>query len=156
LLIGAAIAVVRARRPIPVSEWAGKIGVAGLVLGAIFGWGFRGWAVWGEPLFLVSVGLLLVAALSETDLARGLASRPLVWLGRRSYSLYLWHAPVIAAAVYLAGSNIGAKAAAVLAATAIAALSYRFVEQPFRRRPVMLGSHAVEPVSEPVAASTAA
>lgn len=151
LLVGASIAVVHARRPIAVSEWAGKIGVAGLVLGAVFGWGFESWAVWGEPLFLLSVGLLLLAALSKTDLARGLEARPLVWLGRRSYSLYLWHVPVIAAVVYVAGSNLAADAAGVLAATATAALSYRFVEQPFRRRRIP-DAPAVDPVAASVAA----
>lgn len=80
------------------------------------------------------MGLLLLAALGDTDLARGLSARPLVWLGRRSYSLYLWHAPVIGAAGYLAGNTLDAKVGAVVAATAIAAFSYRFVEQPFRRR----------------------
>jgi peptidoglycan/LPS O-acetylase OafA/YrhL len=107
--------------------------------------------VWGEPVFLVSVGLLLLAALSETDLSRGLASRPLVWLGRRSYSLYLWHAPVIGAAVYVVGSSMGVRVGAVLAATAIAAFSYRFVEQPLRHRRVR-ATPTAEPVTEPLAA----
>jgi peptidoglycan/LPS O-acetylase OafA/YrhL len=134
LLIGAAIAALQARRRIAVPEWFGKVGIAGLGVGAIVGWGFRSWPVWGEPIFLASIAFLLVAAISETDLARGLASRPLVWLGRRSYSLYLWHAPVIGAAVYVAGPGLGPEAAAVLVAVALAAFSYTFVEQPFRRR----------------------
>ena len=133
LLIGAAIAALQARRPIAVPEWFGKVGIAGLGLGAIVGWGFRGWPVWGEPIFLASAAFLLAAAISETELARGLASRPLVWLGRRSYSLYLWHAPVIGAAVYVAGPGLGPETAAVVVALALAAFSYTFVEQPFRR-----------------------
>jgi peptidoglycan/LPS O-acetylase OafA/YrhL len=63
-----------------------------------------------------------------------LASRPAVWLGRRSYGLYLWHFPIILGvplsrslphAVRLpmhVGLSIGA-----------AALSYRFLEMPFLR-----------------------
>lgn len=61
---------------------------------------------------------------------------PLRWLGLRSYSLYLWHVPVF----LTIASNLGdrpapAKLALGLVVTfAAAEASYRFVEQPFRRR----------------------
>ncbi len=65
-------------------------------------------------------------------------ARPaMVWLGVRSYAFYLWHWPVIALSrpgidVPLEGTPL---IALQLAVTIILAdLSYRFVEQPFRRR----------------------
>jgi peptidoglycan/LPS O-acetylase OafA/YrhL len=134
LLIGAAIAVVRFRMPLRIGEWGGQLGLVGLGLGAIAGWRFNGWAVWGEPVFLVTVSLLLVAALSDTALARGLTKRPCVWLGKRSYSLYVWHSPVIAAAFYLGGHTTLMEVTGAVAAVSAAAVSYRFVETPLRAR----------------------
>lgn len=67
--------------------------------------------------------------------ARGLSARPMRALGRWSYSIYLWHWPVI-----VIGGIIGVlpapwplRVAAVTAVTiALAALTYRFVERPFQ------------------------
>lgn len=67
-------------------------------------------------------------AATETLAARALSVRPLVWLGQISYSLYLWHFPIIDTT---AGSAHAVRAGfSVL----VAWLSYRFVEQPFMRR----------------------
>ncbi|NTF54943.1 acyltransferase [Agrobacterium rhizogenes] len=65
-----------------------------------------------------------------------LSAKTVVWVGRISYSLYLWHWPIIS---YLhivsdAQPSIGTRLAAVGAAFALAAATFYFVEQPFRRR----------------------
>jgi hypothetical protein len=67
--------------------------------------------------------------------ARLLATGPLRWLGRISYSLYLWHWPVI---VLLTTSSTGLRGAGLLSArlaTMVGAscVSYFVVEQPMRR-----------------------
>ncbi|QGP80357.1 acyltransferase family protein [Sphingobium sp. CAP-1] len=69
-----------------------------------------------------------------TSMARVLALPPLVGIGLISYSLYLWHWPLIVFTEYAtdaplsAGTRIAVIAAALIAAT----LSWRFVERPFR------------------------
>lgn len=64
----------------------------------------------------------------------GLSARPLVAIGLLSYSLYLWHVPVIEFAKYLTDGPLtllGGVGASLLS-LALAALTYRFVETPFR------------------------
>lgn len=134
LVAGALLAAIRVRRGISVGEWAGQVGVGALIPACLLGWQFGGWAVWGQPLFDCAMVLLVAAALSETSLARGLASRPLTWIGERSYSLYLWHVPAFAAVLAVIGSGAVAKPVGFVAAIGAATLSYRFVEQPFRHR----------------------
>ncbi|WP_237477867.1 acyltransferase family protein [Lichenibacterium dinghuense] len=78
-----------------------------------------------------------------------LGSAPLAWLGRISYSLYLWHWPVIVLARYGGGPDLRiATRLLLLAATvALAGLSYALVERPFiakralpRRRGLLLAA----------------
>ncbi len=64
-----------------------------------------------------------------------LRAPPLLWLGARSYSLYLWHWPVL---VFLelatpGGARLGARLCGVAFATALAAVMYAAVEDPIRR-----------------------
>lgn len=56
------------------------------------------------------------------------------WLGTRSYSLYLWHWPLVAGLFYFyAQDNALWITGAILLALLISELSYRMVEQPVRR-----------------------
>ncbi|PWD52108.1 acyltransferase [Serinibacter arcticus] len=68
----------------------------------------------------------------------GLQARPLTWVGDVSYSLYLWHWPVVVVALALVGPTLGAlDGPLVIAVSLVAAgLSERFVERPFRTRSV--------------------
>ena len=74
-------------------------------------------------------------AASRGDVVYRLLSAPaMVWIGRRSYGLYLWHWPLLVYAGLLAPSRPGWVTWSVLAlSVALAAFSYRFVETPFRR-----------------------
>ncbi|MGR4862292.1 acyltransferase family protein [Caulobacter sp. LARHSG274] len=67
-----------------------------------------------------------------------LRTGPAVAVGRVSYSLYLWHWPllVLAADVAQAPLNAWARGGLMLLALGPAALSWRLIEQPFRRGPV--------------------
>ncbi|HWH13306.1 MAG TPA: acyltransferase family protein, partial [Miltoncostaeaceae bacterium] len=84
----------------------------------------------------VTAVLVLAAAQPGTRTGRALGWRPLVWVGKRSYGIYLWHWPVIQ--LTRAGQDVpisGAPLVAVQVAVTVgaAALSYRFVETPVRR-----------------------
>ena len=84
----------------------------------------------------VLAGLAIVVASNPRSwVAKGLGSRPLVWLGRRSYAVYLWFWPVFMLTrphsdVPLTGTPLlGLRMAITLA---LAAASYRWVEKPIR------------------------
>lgn len=87
------------------------------------------------PLVL-GAALLLVAAAFEPALARNLARAPLLYLGRVSYSLYLFH-PIVLLAVLHAGNgrlDIGwLLAAALVGSFVVADLAYRLIERPAAR-----------------------
>lgn len=68
-------------------------------------------------------------------LARTLTWRPLVWIGRRSYGLYLWHLPIFGLVLLghraVSGARLDAERVLALGlAFAAAAISFRYVERP--------------------------
>lgn len=67
-------------------------------------------------------------------LTRLLSYRPLVFVGLISYSLYLWHWPLIALASYRLERplNAGEASLIVLISVAVAIFSWRWIERPFR------------------------
>jgi peptidoglycan/LPS O-acetylase OafA/YrhL len=72
-----------------------------------------------------------------TSLGRLLATRPVVFIGLISYSLYLWHWPIFAfSKYYLAGEPfaLGYRMAMIALGFVLAILSWRFIETPFRRK----------------------
>jgi peptidoglycan/LPS O-acetylase OafA/YrhL len=93
------------------------------------------------PLALTCGGtaLLILTGASGTLVGRLLSMPPMVFVGRISYSLYLWHWPVIVLAgiaLFLPRSPL-VVTGEILLATLLATLSWRYVEQPFRQ-----GAHA--------------
>jgi peptidoglycan/LPS O-acetylase OafA/YrhL len=86
----------------------------------------------------VSMVVLLGAAYIDTPLRRFLASRPLVYVGRRSYEIYLWQIVVYVTAAW-AFARVGVHPNALvlgvssaLATVAFAEITYRFVGRPLR------------------------
>ncbi len=86
--------------------------------------------------------LIIVGAQPRGGIGRLLSSAPVVHVGLISYSLYLWHQPLLAFARLTSDGEVAAPmvAAALLASLVLAELSWRFVEQPFR-------AHAARPWS---------
>jgi peptidoglycan/LPS O-acetylase OafA/YrhL len=141
-VVGAGLAIAAWRAPQRFAPWPAIAGLA-MIFGAGMllpkGGAFPGWAA-----LLPCVGaVLVIAAGPDNRVSRALAWRPVVFLGLISYSLYLWHWPVMV----LAGAWLGALSGWQLGICAgvtfvLSVLSWRFIEQPFRdkarigRRPV--------------------
>jgi peptidoglycan/LPS O-acetylase OafA/YrhL len=92
----------------------------------------------GTAALLPVLGAVLVIGAGCATPARGcgrvLAAAPMRAIGRISYSLYLWHWPVLLLAPALLGHPLGlaGRLATVLISGALAVLTLRFIEDPFR------------------------
>ncbi len=90
----------------------------------------------GGYLLLAIFTTILIAVLAHPAARLGglLARPPMVWLGLRSYSFYLWHWPVLVLTpvVGIAMSKGVLIPLQLVVVLALADLSYRFVELPFR------------------------
>lgn len=66
---------------------------------------------------------------------RGLENRVFVFFGKISYSLYLWHWPLIVFALYLNYDRLGdpERTAIGLFSVLLSWLTWKYIEQPFRR-----------------------
>jgi peptidoglycan/LPS O-acetylase OafA/YrhL len=88
----------------------------------------------GGSLFAVGVALSLAAVLSnpQSIFAKLLRLPPLVWTGRLSYGLYLWHYPIFTfVAGWLPGlTPLGSMALKICGTFLSATLSYYFLERP--------------------------
>jgi peptidoglycan/LPS O-acetylase OafA/YrhL len=96
-----------------------------------------------SALFSVLGTVLLIAVPSSWINRRLLSLAPLTFVGRISYSWYLWHWPMLAFMHIVCGVHLPAAARmfAIAASFGAAVLSWRFIEQPFRgsrRAPVPL------------------
>lgn len=95
----------------------------------------------------LSAGAIIAAGQDEATLAgRVLSWRPVVFVGLISYSLYLWHWPLLVFFTRLAPlpSHIrGGHAILAVLSVVIAAISWRFVETPFRTGPRRPGKRTI-------------
>ncbi len=76
--------------------------------------------------------LLIAAGSADTIVSRVLASGPMVSIGDRSYSIYLWHWPIIVFARLNWSATLPVLVLAAAASFIPAYASYRWVEQPVR------------------------
>jgi peptidoglycan/LPS O-acetylase OafA/YrhL len=115
-------------------QWIGPIGLL-MVLAPIYL--LNGHSSFPGVAALPSVlGTALVIAAPTSFINRRLLSLPpLAFVGRVSYSWYLWHWPLLAFLHILSGGSQPPAASlfAVAAAFPLAVLSYFFIEKPFRR-----------------------
>jgi peptidoglycan/LPS O-acetylase OafA/YrhL len=143
LLVGAALAMACAGRH---PERAGRGGRLALDAGGLAGLVVIGLLIWRlgqySP-FVYRGGLVLLSAATAVVVAAVacpgslvgliLAWRPLRWIGVRSYGIYLWHYPVIVLTTPpSAGEDLPRAAAQIAASVVLAALSWRFIEEPVR------------------------
>ena len=146
LLFGAALAMVwpsrRLRADLALRRrlLLDAAGVAGLLVIALLIWRTDQYSpsLYRGGIVLLSVGtVLVVAALAHPAswLGPALGWAPLRWLGVRSYGIYLWHFPIIVLTTPTVqrSVNLPLQILQVVATIAVAALSWRFVEEPIRR-----------------------
>ncbi len=144
LLIGAALAMAlpRSQAFTPVTVNARRLldAVGGISLLGIF---LMFWLTSQYDSFLYEGGMVLLALLTalliavtihpDSHLSMILGWEPLRWVGERSYGIYLWHYPVIVLTTPLNATASLMRASLQIAATLVlAALSWRFIEQPVR------------------------
>ncbi|WP_460459912.1 acyltransferase family protein [Angustibacter peucedani] len=138
LAIGAAVAIGAsqlARLPRAVAVVVGWAGLALIVVGALVITTSDPWP--GYLALVPTLGTAAVIACGPAAGPRGpvalLGTRPFVWVGGLSYSLYLWHWPLIIAATEHWNGLSGVHGLLVIAFAFIPAyLSLRLVENPFR------------------------
>jgi peptidoglycan/LPS O-acetylase OafA/YrhL len=121
---------------------AAVLGVAGLA--AVGLTAFAVTETLGDPrdLVLPVVGTCAVLLAGRGPAARLLGTRPFVWVGDLSYSLYLWHWPLIVFARALWPDSHAVLAAAAFSIVP-AWISYRWVENPIRVGPRFRGRAVV-------------
>jgi peptidoglycan/LPS O-acetylase OafA/YrhL len=150
LMLGALLAL--AHLPQPSSRLAREsIGLAGLAMIATAVFGYTRAQPFPGPYALlpcIGAALSIYAGETQTLTHKLLSMKPVVFVGLISYSLYLWHWPLLVFTqialnrVLLPWESCALVALSVL----LAALSWRFVEQPFRRgftvarRPLFAGA----------------
>jgi peptidoglycan/LPS O-acetylase OafA/YrhL len=144
LLIGAALAFVKPSRDMPADPSRRSrmtldgVGCAGLLVIAVLIWRTTQYSGFlydgGLVLLSVATAAVVLAVVSPaSQLGRALGCGPLRWIGVRSYGIYLWHYPIIVLTTPASGSESLARVAAQIGATlVVAALSWRFIEEPVR------------------------
>lgn len=143
LLLGCALAVLLSGRAVGAQlrravAVAGALGTVTLAWAWLHAGGADAWLYRGG---LTGLGLAVAAVLAHLVTAPGgvaarlLSLLPLVWLGRVSYGVYLWHWPLFLAltADRLGFAGPGLFAVRVAATLLAAAASYYLVEQPIRQ-----------------------
>jgi peptidoglycan/LPS O-acetylase OafA/YrhL len=85
---------------------------------------------------VIGAGLIIYAGQQANIIGPLLSNRCSVFVGKISYSLYLWHWQLIAFAYYRFGEDLGVdvKIAILIASFILSFLSFKYVEQPFRNR----------------------
>lgn len=155
LLAGVLLAILGAERRFawafgPALSWAGLALVLASVALIEAGPGFPGWQA-----FLPVLGAVMLIANGRHDnlVNRALGARPMVFVGLISYSLYLWHWPVLVLSTYRLGGYSGPADTALwlFVSFALAWASWRFVELPVRRmtnlpKPALYGGAAMASV----------
>lgn len=139
LLLGAALVFLR-RLTMPnlARSWLSLLGLAAILTSAALFTAktpFPGVAA--LPTCLGTALIILLGRSGDTIVHRVLRYGPLVLLGQISYSLYLWHWPVLVYARLLLDrpTTLPETALALICAVGLAAVSWKFVEQPLRRAP---------------------
>lgn len=150
------VPAVRSRTPRALLAWLGL----GLIAWSVYALSWRS-PFPGFHALAPCVGAALIVwsgTRADTLVKRMLSLRPIAFVGLISYSLYLWHWPILAFARYYAVRELtGAERIGLLAISALlAVLSWRYIERPFRRRGGVLERRSLFRAAASVIAGSAA
>jgi hypothetical protein len=142
LLAGAIAALIIRRKEVQKSNLLSMLGLVAIIY-AIFVYdeGTPFPSSYSLVPVLGTVFLILFAG-KDTMAARFLSTRILVGVGLVSYSAYLWHQPIFAFYRREFGIDLGASSAIllILATFVAAAVTWKFIEVPFRNRKLVSSS----------------
>ena len=116
----------------------GVVGLVGLAAMVALTNGYTAFQYRGGTLLCSILTLMVIAACVQPQgmVARTLSAEPLVWVGKRSYSIYLWHYPLLLfmnPVANISDTPWWQYILQVLLVVAVAECSYRFIETPFRK-----------------------
>ncbi|MFA6959815.1 MAG: acyltransferase family protein [Opitutaceae bacterium] len=134
LMMGACIAV--GKLPVPSHGWSHALGGVGLCLvaGSMVFLNDANLITWGGAMLPCLGAVFLIYAGGEGVAGRFLSVRPMVFVGLISYSVYLWHWPLIIFSKAFYPDTAAIWAPLVCVSFFTGWVSWRFVECPFRDR----------------------
>ena len=117
----------------------GVVGLVGLAAMVALTNGYTAFQYRGGTLLCSVLTLMVIAACVQPQgmVARALSAEPLVWVGKRSYSIYLWHYPLLLLMNPVANINDTPwwqYILQVLLVVTVAECSYRFIERRLEGR----------------------
>ena len=142
LLLGALLAMFRGRFALNMltRETTGWLGLCLISYPIFFYDGSTRFPGLGAVPPCLGAALIMFSSESKPSLVgRILTFRPIVFVGLISYSLYLWHWPVLVFSQYLARNApaAGVRVLLLLVSIALAFLTWKYVETPFRKRRIL-------------------
>lgn len=141
LLLGCVAAGILSGSLVPQARWfkaasklLGFVAAVFVIYFALYVQHESGWLyAWGDSLeaFAIAVALVVLLIWPTMRVAALFRFRPLTWIGRISYGLYLWHWPVRGFVFKSAEPSSKQVVVAVVLSFTIATLSFYLVERPF-------------------------
>lgn len=137
LLIGCLLAVVMIDRTFVPPMWVTMLGAAALCIFVVVPADTTAslYRHGGSTILALITATVIAGVVTHpmSRFGRFLSLRPLTWLGKRSYGVYLWHLPIIALVGRALPESVPTLPIVLVTTLVVAAFSFRYVEEPFLR-----------------------
>lgn len=138
LLVGVIIALLAREMNFHFSRFASGFMTLGGIGLVIFSYFYLGQFIFAPSVLtmvpVAGAALVIVGGMNENPVSKILSIRPVVGVGLISYSLYLWHYPILAMSELAIDTRVSVQLTAVLLAVSLSAATYRLIEVPFRQK----------------------